>query len=159
MLELLAGERQPHESNRALQACNDYLRMSPRRSLRALAHNSSQNQTRFSTLAEWSVKYGWQKRAELYDAQIEAQKNEQRERILSDGLALDYERVVKLKDLAQTLTDEIELNPTNHELIKQLRGVLDDLAKETGGRKVETRHSGAVAVVVQAVDGVSYADL
>ena len=169
MVELLAGERQKSETSRAIQACNDWLRMGPGRSLAQLARQyteTSQNvpPTRSkATLKSWSERYGWAQRGEVYDVQLEAEKNARRRQALEEGLALDYERVIKLKELAGLLFEQlyerdadgklynlwvpdvksvgsgdhveiVDIERFNGSLLTQLRGTLDDLAAETGGR-------------------------
>lgn len=116
-----------------------------------------------SSLKKWSVRFEWQKRAAAYDAALEAQKNEIRRQEMESELALDFERVRALKKLAGFLAGEIEKEEDgrrtsvwlpdvkqigsgedaervdivrfNSDLIDQYRGTLDDLAKETGGRR------------------------
>lgn len=184
-VELLAGQRQKRETGRSAQACNDYLRLGPGRSLRILWERYITGKDKilpptsnFQTLKNWSAKYGWVARAELYDAEKEQAKNERRKEIMESGLALDYERVESLKELAAFLIGEIEktvavqgddggsdktaesgsgerfrvwlpdvkqigsgehakrvdIERYNSAIFSDLRGVLDDLAKETGGR-------------------------
>jgi hypothetical protein len=118
--------------------------------------------TRLNTLKEWSAKYAWQMRCAAYDAVVEAEKEAKiaarRAKAMEEGLALDYERVHLLKRLARTLAGEVfvedrrwladvkqigagefaervDIVRFNSALVNELRGVLDDLAKETGGRK------------------------
>lgn len=169
MLELLAGERQSNESNNALIACNDYLRMGVKRSLANLCRRYAEQglekppTKHLNTLKLWSVKYSWVNRSTEYDATWEQRKNEKRAAELEDGLALDYERIGKLKRLAKFLegqlyeqgehgdyhnvwlpdvkqigsgqdAERIDLEKFNAPLIQQYRDVLGDLAKETGGR-------------------------
>src|SRR5690554_2428685 len=116
-VELLVGERVAGESKNAIIACNDYLRMGPRRSLRLLeaqyrerARNLAPTHS-VGVLNSWSSKYGWQARAEAYDAQIEAEKDAQRKAVMAEGLALDFERVRKLVRLAEFLEGEIFYQP------------------------------------------------
>lgn len=202
---LLVGERKDNESDRAVQACNDYLRLGPARSLpKLLASHHRKKPTKtdqnrpitesLGTLKEWSTEFEWQLRASAYDAELEAEKNEKRRQVFEQGLALDYERVTKLKRLASFLEkqilDEIQA-PTyastedaidvalsgnapyapppgfenykvwlpdvkqigsgedatrvdivrfNAALISEFRAALDDLAKETGGRRQKVDH-------------------
>jgi hypothetical protein len=197
MPQLLAGERQPGESRKAILACNDFLRLESGRSLPMLAQryaafNDIQPPTRsLPTLKNWSATYGWQERAAAYDiAQDEkrtAETEARRRQALDTGLALDYERVLALKELAGLLLEEIQVesdvsetyveeddegNPKlktvtttrrsnvwlgdvkqigsgesaqkvnivrfNNAIFEQFRGLLDDLAKETGGRVKRT---------------------
>lgn len=170
-VELLAGELVESETSRAAQACNDYLRMGPGRSLRKLAKKygkTRQNTTptdSFDTLANWSTTYVWQARAAAYDAELDATKTEKRRAVMEHGLALDYERVTKLKKLAAYLSEQIA-DPTNvwvpdvkqigsgeyaervdlvrfnAPLIAEYRATLADLAAETGGRKLRAEIGG-----------------
>lgn len=177
-VELLAGEKRERESSRAVQGCNGYLRLGPGRSLYTLWERYSEYDqmlpptANFNTLKNWSAKYGWVARAELYDAELERLKNERHQEIMQSGLALDHERVQALKELAAFLVGEIEkttqvqgkdgkiaegerhrvwlpdvkqigsgefaervdIERYNSAIFSDLRGVLDDLAKETGGR-------------------------
>jgi len=123
------------------------------------------------TLKRWSIHYGWQARAESYDAQIERQKTARATEIMHSGLALEHERVEKLERLATFLEEQIyeqgedgvfhnvwlpdvkqigagefaervDIERFNSALIDQYRGTLDDLAKETGGRRNKTEVSG-----------------
>ncbi len=173
-IELLAGERQERENNKAVVACNDYLRMGPGRSLAKLLHRyqaaaEAAPTKRLSTLKAWSTTFGWQVRAAAYDAEIERQKNEYVQQIMKSGLALAHERVSQLKRLAESLLLELcevddagqvvgfkqdslwlpdakwlgkgefgerfDLVHFNSPGLDQLRGFLDDLARETGGRR------------------------
>ncbi len=186
-LELLAGERQPGESARAVQACNDWLRLGPARTLPKLLkrlNKTQQNSTSTEslyTLERWSANFKWAGRAIDYDAEQERQKNIARQVEFGRGVALDYARVRELKRLLNLLrkqlyakdpddpdgrlfnlwlkdkkmigqgegAKEVEIERFNAPLIAELRGVLDDLARETGGRrqKIDADVSGAVAVV------------
>lgn len=169
-IELLVGERQARETRRAVIACNGYLRLGAGRSLRQLAvqyreRARSDAPTRsLSTLNRWSQDFAWQARTAIYDAHLEAEKNERRRQIMESGLALDYERVTALKRLVDDLAAQyyaeepdgkrsklwlrdvkgvgngvsfqvVDLERFNAPLIEQYRGALDDLAQETGGRR------------------------
>lgn len=123
-IELVAGDKAKGETQRALLACNDYLRMGPGRSLRTLqaqyreVAQSSAPTHALATLNKWSALYGWQARAELYDALAEAEKNaaekahqaalaQRRREVMEAGAALDFERVDKLKRLVEFLEAQI----------------------------------------------------
>lgn len=186
-IELLAGARKIGESNKALQACNDWLRMGPGRSLAELQRRYSRTQqnsaptTYLNTLQRWSADYAWQDRAEAYDTGIEAQKTAYAESIMRSGLALAHERVFFLKELVHSLAEqiwdedggmvegkvwlrdikiigsgkdarELTVKRFNHHLIEQFRGALDDIAKETGGRKAILEHSGPGGKPIQTED-------
>lgn len=171
-VQLLVGERKEGETDRAVLACNDYLRMGIGRSLRdvfasyrqQIANEASTEKpptSRFETLAAWSSQYGWVERASIYDAAVDAAKTEEINRLRTEGLAADYERIRELTKLFDLLRAELEekgvwytdtkisakgatvdVDVFNTGLLSQFRGVLDDIAKETGGRKAEVKHSG-----------------
>lgn len=111
-LKLLAGERQANESDKAVQGCNDFLRLGPGRTLKALwrkygkmrknAVTESQD-----TIENWSRSFGWMERAAEYDSYLEEEKNLKRQQVMSRGLALEYERVEELERLARFLRGEI----------------------------------------------------
>jgi len=127
---------------------------------------------RLKTLKDWSRRYGWQERVSAYEAEQERQKNEKRREVMENGLSLDFERVDELKVLAKFLIDQVyeqgetgvfhnvwlpdvkqvgsgnsaervDIERFNAAIISELRGVLDDLAKETGGRVAKQEVSGA----------------
>lgn len=151
-VELVAGEKVKGESKSAIIACNDYLRMGPGRSLRLLVSEYDKGArnitptTSLGTLGKWSTAYGWQDRAELYDAAIEAEKTavekerqrqiaERRKKIMEDGVAFDFERVALLKKHAEFLEQQIFYQPkieVEDELARRL-GIeaLVGLAEET----------------------------
>ena len=165
---LIVGLRQNGETHKAVIACNDYLRMGAGRSLSKLTQKYQESNTKapsksFETIAKWSRRFGWVARAEQYDQQIEEQKTAYAQEMMRSGLALDYERVDKLKELFDLLYDElkeksidgvlhnlwvpdvksvgsgefaerVDIERYNSAIISDIRGLLDDLAKETGGR-------------------------
>jgi hypothetical protein len=115
-----------------------------------------------SRLKQWSAAFGWQSRLHaIADAEVrEAEEREavHRREIMETGYALVWERVRALKELADKLFAELQesgrlwmrevkivgsgknareivLERFNASEVEQLRGLLADLAKETGGRK------------------------
>lgn len=183
---LLVGTRHKHESSRATQACNDYLRMGPYRSLtRLITFYLENDQTTMPTKARgtidhWSSSYGWVARAEQYDTLLEHEKNERAREVMISGLALAHERVEKLHYLSKFLEEQIyeqdedgnypnvwlpdvkqigkgesvervDIVRFNASLIDQYRGTLDDLAKETGGRKLVQEIKGNMAMAQSQV--------
>ena len=113
-VRLLAGETQKNESSKAVQACNDYLRMGAGRSLAKLqqtyVNTSSETKPPTSSLRwmqEWSRKFDWVKRADEWDAQEEERKTLEYNLAMKNGLALDYERVNSLKRLALFLESQV----------------------------------------------------
>ncbi len=112
-LKPLVGERQSGETDNAVIACNDWLRLGPGRSLPALNKKYTEfNQlepptSSEGTLKHWSSKFGWAKRAAEFDGQWEDIKNAERAAELNFGLSLDYERIRKLKRLSDLLESQI----------------------------------------------------
>lgn len=125
-----------------------------------------------STLKDWCRSYGWVERSMAYDIEVENQKKQYAEEMLKSGLALDYERVSELKKLYELLlsqlmeqgnggvlhnlwvpdvkqigsgeySERVDIEHYNSSLISDIRGLLDDLAKETGGRVKKSELSGA----------------
>lgn len=178
-VSLLVGEHQPHETRNAVIACNDYLRMGPGRSLSKLARRYAAVDyelppTRSErTLQGWSWKFGWSARAATYDTAWEGFKDEVRKQVMTSGLALDYQRVINLKDLAAFLKEQIDKQSADGEhhrvwlpepktvgrgsdaevvtverfnaaLIHEFRQALADLAAETGGRVSKQEITGRV---------------
>lgn len=122
-----------------------------------------------NTLRHWSYVYKWNDRARLYDGREDEQSAEQAKATMGTGLAVAFRRVEKLKELASHLEefvyDESRLWPAswkvlgfgphaehrkiihfNYQLVEQYRGVLDDLAKETGGRVHREELRGQIAI-------------
>lgn len=126
----------------------------------------------YPTLRNWAARFDWKDRAGVYDAELERQKNALRQEIMQSGLALDYKRAIELKRLAHFLIEQvyeqgengnyhnvwlpdvkqigagknierIDIERFNAAIISELRGVLDDLAKETGGRRLRQEITGA----------------
>ena len=157
MVEVLAGEKHKGETSKAIQACNDYLRMGPGRSLRVLVRRYSEDKQKqaptrsLQTMFGWSTRYDWQARAEDHDTELEARKNAEAEAVMQEGLALPHERVRMLKDMAESLQPRIiwvgakrgkPVEIIDPAVVAQLRGTLDDLAKETGGRVKRQEFTG-----------------
>ena len=180
----LSGRRHSREPAKAITACNDYLRLGPGRSLAKLhalyverrerEGKASVPTARDRTLEAWSSRYGWQRRAEAYDAEMEALKTARAHEILNSGLALPHERVLKLKALFEQLEAELTEGALwvertkgigsgetfervserlyNSALVSDLRGLLEDLAEETGGRqqRVSVGVNGLAGLLSQA---------
>ncbi len=177
-LELLSGQRQSGESDNAVIASNDYLRMGAGRSLRKLLikYSDLQKSTAptqsINTLMQWSSAFSWVERAATCDATWETRKTAEREAVMAYGLALDYERVEKLKRLADFLeaqiyeqgesgahhniwlpdvkqigngdnAERVDIERFNAALLDQYRATLDDIAKEVGGRVKKQELTGA----------------
>jgi hypothetical protein len=169
IIELLSGQRQSGETDRAVQAANDWLRLGSGRTLtglldkyRDLPQNAAPT-TSIDTLQNWSKRFDWSSRAAEYDAGWEARKTAEREAVINYGLALEYERIRKLYRLAAFLeaqlyeqgedgvfhnvwmpdvksigsgefAERVDIERFNAPLIEQYRKVLEDIAKEVGGR-------------------------
>lgn len=184
---LLVGQRQSGESDNAVIACNDWLRLGPGRSLPILAekyadfYQGSPPTQSYGTLKVWSSKFNWEERADDFDASWEERKTEEHNAEFNHGLALDYERVRKLKRLAAFLESQIyeqgvdgvyhnvwlpdvkqigggeyaervDIERFNGSLIQQYRDVLDDIAEEVGGRVKKQEVTGADGGAIQFED-------
>jgi hypothetical protein len=121
---LVAGTPQRGDSPRAVQACNDWLRLGPGRSLpgllagyREIPGNTAPSVS-LHTLEAWSKRFGWATRAPTYDRAEEAAKQaaldaeraavaEQRRQVLATGFASDLARVQALNRLAELLEEQI----------------------------------------------------
>lgn len=146
-VELIAGEKVKGESKKAVIACNDYLRLGIGRSLEKLHQSYTKAAPvavptkHLRVLKGWSSAYGWVERADHYDAALEAEKQaaekerqraiaERRKTIMEDGAALDFERVAKLKRLADFLEGQIYYEPPNGDEAARLIGVLDEMGDD-----------------------------
>jgi hypothetical protein len=160
-IELLVGVRGQRESDKAVQACNDYLRAGPGRSLAKLceryqsvsrAYPEQPPTRRITTLKEWSVAYNWQARTTAFDAAADARKTVEQEvrrrEVIDSGLALDYERIESLKGLAAFLGNQIReetLGATGHARypnvwlrdVKNVSGLIADAGEDGIVWKVE----------------------
>ena len=155
---LLAGNRVKGEREDQIGACNDYLRLGPGRSIAKLLDRYQQEtktippSKRLATLKSWSSKYNWVERAERYDAAQDLKKSAEISRLRNKGLAADYERIRELTWLADELRadleeglyaddikiaatgDTVEVQVFKNAQVNQFRQVLNDIAKEVGGR-------------------------
>jgi hypothetical protein len=119
------------------------------------------------TLHNWSVLYAWSLRAsaydELEDERLQAEVRARRDAILQRRLALDFERIEFLASLFEKLNalaadedvfwvrdvrllhmpdgsdERVELRRFNGALVRSLRDILEDIARETGGRALSPR--------------------
>ena len=200
-LQPLAGTRQDGESDKAVLACNDYLRL-PNRSLRKLRNLYQQqvseaekpDETRRNptglavptlslyTIGEWSADYGWLVRSVIFDRQAEIEKTDAHKIYVRTGAASPFERIRLLKDLLSMVEEELfseedgsnrlhnlwlaepKVVPTpdggaevvdiyryNAPLVAQYLQVLDDLAKETNGRRVGDRAEELLKALIMKV--------
>jgi hypothetical protein len=112
-LELLSGQRQSGESDAAVVACNDWLRLGTGRTLPKLLSKYGDMRQKaaptqsLDTLQNWSRRFDWSARAVEFDVDWEARKNAERQAVMDYGLSLDYERVNKLLRLADFLEGQI----------------------------------------------------
>jgi hypothetical protein len=112
-IELLAGVPSQNESNKAIQACNDWLRLGIGRTIPMLLEqyefipeNTSPTKS-LNTLYKWYSVYDWKARATQFDEQIEAFKTAEHNNTLQRGLGLTHERLKKLYRLASFLESQL----------------------------------------------------
>jgi hypothetical protein len=170
-----------HESPAAIRAFEDYLAMPPgERSLERLVHryqNASESPPtkRLKTLKTWSSAFTWQARirgiATQEREQAEGQVRDTRERVMGEGLALDYRRVAKLKEIGEreaaiaqdcleALAADVDGRDTmllkRYQIVKRsLDGTLAAISAEVGGRTTRPllRDLESFAVELAATEG------
>src|SRR5258707_2612204 len=176
------------ETPRARQAWADYVALGPGRSLDQLAERyqtatGSAPTRRIGTLKRWSGVFDWQDRLQaIANEQVAAATTAEAARIreiMATGFAQPHERVAVLKELADTLLQDlrdpskrwlrdvkgigqgdnwtqVDIERFNSAELEQLRGLLDDIAKETGGRpktiRVDIEHRIRVMALQMGLD-------
>lgn len=156
-LRLLSGVRKANESDKAVQACNDYLRLGPGRTLGKLADKYAKTRRSMpptdseNTIKVWSAENEWLARASNYDAELEQEKNERRRKEMENGLALDYERVRKLKRLAAFLEGEIYFEGDGTEIVSDEGDTVSDAHPKVWLADVKQVGSGEFAERVDLV--------
>lgn len=113
LLELLAGSRYENESDKSVQACNDWLRLGAGRTITLLLEqyefmpeNTSPTKS-LNSLYKWHNVYNWKSRAAQFDETIEAFKTAEHINTLQRGLGLTHERVKKLYRLSAFLESQL----------------------------------------------------
>lgn len=133
-----------------------------------------------ATLKKWSQTFAWVERSERFDA-LQAEKTKleyetRRDQIMQAGLALAHERIDKLTTIFNRLYEDfqeeqnlwlpdkkgigqaenftvVDIVRFNAQIVDQMRGALDDIAREVGGRvKVEKVESSVLNLNVRADD-------
>lgn len=134
------------ETNKARSAFEDYYLMGPTRSLRLLHRKyledtSQKPLTRhLRTLVKWSATHGWQERVRQRDQEIaDATLYGIIETATNTGYAVYQKRIHDLGVLAERLFDLLETGSLQPPALREFRGLLADIAAETGGR--ERKHS------------------
>ncbi len=140
-LQPLSGIRNAGETDIAVLACNDFLRLGPGRTIPALGHHyltlkGQEPPTRsYGTLQTWSYKHLWTKRAASYDVQYDEYKTAMSQSALETGVALVWERVNRLKMLEEKLLDLIFGNEQEGQEAKLF---LEDWKQTGSGEFAET---------------------
>ncbi len=161
---LLTGKRVLGESGRQVRYCNEYLLLPPhKRSILALYERCKADPILTdvparTTLQTWYHRFDWKGRADKHDRAIERKRARAQEQTMLVGLATPARRVRTLKYLSARLLQEFDKGMLwldrkktvgdkeviteiqyNSALINDIRGLLDDIARETGGRN-PTKH-------------------
>jgi hypothetical protein len=140
-----------------------------------------------SRLKFWSTTFDWQGRLATITADAvaaaEAQEAAYRHEVLTTGYAQSHERIATLNELASILHEElttkgprnrrwvrdvkqvgsgedaerVDIERFNGAEVAQLRGLLDDIAKELGERKEHVEHGGEIGI--RQLVGVDLAQL
>ena len=143
-------ERQSGENNLWFMRFHDYMMLGPKRSMMATMR---QNHVRAGSRGHWkdlAIKWDWLNRAEAYDKHIAEVEETMRFETMHSGLALDWNRVRMLREVAigeeeivKAAQAEAKKDPQglNEALTKrysvfkaELGKSLEALAAETGGR-------------------------
>jgi hypothetical protein len=135
------------ETNKARQAFEDYYNLGPGRSLRIL-HKQYCQQTddkpptvRLKTIALWSTELGWQDRIAERDLEIAKTHLEViKKKATETGYAVFWKRIHDLGLIAERIYKLLELGPTPPIMVREFRGLLDDIAKEMGERIKQEKH-------------------
>ena len=126
---------------------------------------SAQPPTRsHDTIKDWSRKYGWPERAAIFDAQQAARQHDEHRAVMGSGIALPHNRVRVLTRIFNLLLSELMVRDKgnnyvnlflgdakmigsgpeayvvttrryNSAMINDVLRVMDDIAKESGGRQ------------------------
>ncbi len=151
------------ETPKARQAWADYTALGPDRSLERLAEGYQRSTEgvptrQLSRLKKWSLAFGWQGRLrEIADREAAAAEERQAaylRELMETGYALTHERIRLLKALIAKLEADlldagrtwvrepktlgaaiVHVERFNTPELEQLRGLLDDVAKEMGQRR------------------------
>lgn len=137
--------RRDCDTDASYLALCEYAAMGPSRTLIDMAKgpDAGQSVTKkrgYKTLRNWSSAHGWTDRAHAYDVAVQERQRAKLEEEMVTGLAAPAERVKALKKLFEDVTDlhgtgnQLAVRTNANGLLAQVRGLLDDLAKETGGR-------------------------
>lgn len=143
------------ETEAAKRAYADYVSLGPERTVaklwRLYEPDLDHSPTRkLDTLYTWSKKFKWDKRilaiAEDMAKEAEDKERAYRRSILDSGYSLAHERVKILKELADKIQEQLCVPgltlKKQSSLLRDLRSVLEDIAKEQGHRKQTIEHSG-----------------
>lgn len=164
------------ESPKARQAWSDYLALGPDRSLERLINRTEPKTYRLASLKQWSARHGWQARlqaiADSETTDATAKQSAYVRGILESGFGLEHERVKALNELADVLLEElrdpkrrwvtdmkwlgsrengqvVEVERFNAAEFEQFRGLLDDIAKEVGGRVRKAELTGPASGAIE----------
>ena len=140
--------RQPNEPLLWFRRFTNYRLMAPKRSI-ALVFQAEdiakkREKPRTKPTGDWysmAALWKWEERAEAYDAFLREVEEAEIDRIMHEGYAATYKRVQALDRVAREMekpyvndqgkTRQLHYNP---ERLREWRGILDDIAQETGGR-------------------------
>ncbi len=133
------------ETNKSRQGFEDYFQMGPQRSLEKLLaqyriYPEDSPTLHIFTLKKWSSTHGWQERVAQRDKEIaDAALSKIIETATNTGYAVFQKRIHDLGVLAERMFDLLGYGLLDPKVVREFRGLLSDIAAETGGR--EKKHS------------------
>lgn len=128
-------DRQPGETPKSYEAFKAYLHLGPSRSLAAVRRNGA------GRAEAWSSRHGWVRRAQAWDAHLEAKAQREIEHRNTAARAAHHSQLLEIRHEALTVARQI---------LREVSTTLSESRTE-GGRKVSPRELADIARSVAEV--------
>ncbi len=159
-VEIQPWDRQPGESSKAFEAFCLYRDMGTERSIRKVAQNLSKSTT---LIRGWSSKYNWVERATLYDAELDRQAREKRQKeilemrdrhakLATQLLTKAAKGLLKLSDEDISANDVARLVEVGAKLERLSRGESTENVNQKTEGTVEAKLKGEVTIHPAEID-------
>jgi hypothetical protein len=159
-VEIQPWDRQPGESSKAFEAFCLYRDMGTERSIRKVAQNLSKSTT---LIRGWSSKYNWVERATLYDAELDRQAREKRQKeilemrdrhakLATQLLTKAAKGLLKLSDEDISANDVARLVEVGAKLERLSRGESTENVNQKTEGTVEAKLKGEVTIHPTEID-------